>query len=131
MTKLFLLVIVLFCTIAPLIWCGVVYVISLSSGWQSLAKTYSTSDFPEQTKPCSAVFSRFSNYNHTLQYAENSEGLYLKTHWLFKIGHKPLFIPWHDVQNYQKSATLFANHSVSFEVKGIPCKLITSTAIVH
>ncbi|MVM30674.1 hypothetical protein GO755_11585 [Spirosoma sp. HMF4905] len=83
------------------LWSGIIYIISYASGWQKLAKTYATTYTPSQTKSCSCLFRKSSSYNGVVQYASTREGLYLKTIKLFSIGHKPLFIPWTDIENYE------------------------------
>lgn len=130
MLKMYIIVILLFCLVAPIIWGTVVYAISFTSGWQSLAKTYASDNFPENAKSCSGVFNSLSNYSGTLEYAENSNGLFLKTSTFFKIGHHPLFIPWSDIQDFKQSGSLFAENAITFKIKGINCKLYTDTSFI-
>jgi hypothetical protein len=115
-TQLTLLIVGLFCTIFPLIWCGVVLIISHASGWQSIAKTYATPSIPVKTNDCSGSIGG-SRYSFTLEYAATHEGLYLKTIQLFSIGHKPLFIPWTAMQGYQSGNFYFIYRS-KFSVNG-------------
>lgn len=131
MDKMYFIVFGLFSIIGPSIWCLVVYIISFTSGWHSLAKNYATDSFPEQTQSCSGVFNYSSNYTGTLEYAETAEGLYLKTSFLFKIGHRPLFIPWKAMQNYQQSSGVFSKYSTNFKVSGSDIKLNTDSLLMR
>ena len=115
MDKMYFVVFGLFSIIGPIIWCLVIYIISFTSGWHSLAKIYSTDTFPEKTKSCSAVFNYVTNYNSTLVYAETSEGLYLKTLFLFIISSSSnlsLFLKWSNFLAY--SSDIFLEYSSNF-----------------
>lgn len=131
MDKMYFVVFGLFSIIGPSIWCLVIYIISFTSGWHSLAKIYSTDTFPEKTKSCSAVFNYVTNYNSTLVYAETSEGLYLKTLFLFKIGHRPLFIPWTAMQKYELSSAIFSKYTTSFKIDNTHIKLNTDSLLMR
>jgi hypothetical protein len=115
-TQLTLLVLGLFCTIAPLIWCSVVLIISHASGWQNIATIYSTNATPAKTQVCSGTIGG-SRYSFTLEYATTDQGLYLKTSKLFSVGHKPLFIPWAAMDSLQSGSFLFIYNS-KFNVNG-------------
>jgi hypothetical protein len=80
---------------------------------------------------CSGVFNYSSNYTGTLEYAETAEGLYLKTSFLFKIGHHPLFIPWKAMQNYQQSSGVFSKYSTNFKVADTHIKLNTDSLLMR
>ena len=129
MLKMYIIVVLLFCSVAPVIWCTVIYMISFTSGWQSLAKTYAVDTFPTNPKTCSGVLNSASNYNGTLQYAETVDGLFLKTSPLFKIGHHPIFIPWTAIEDYKQSGTLFAKCATTFKVNGINVRLYTDAGL--
>ena len=124
-TPIIILIVLGAVTFFVLLWCGIIYSISYASGWQKLAKTYSTNYVPGQTKSCSCLFRKTSSYTGVVQYAANREGLYLKTIKLFSIGHKPLFIPWHDIENYESGNLSmpykhrFMFYKAKFTVKGI------------
>lgn len=129
MAKMYILVIGLFSIFGPALWCFVVYIISVSSGWQSLAKSYSTAHFPEKSTLCSGILNSSANYSFTLRFAESHEGIYLKTTKLFSIGHKPLFIPFSKVQHYQRSKGIFTKYTHTFKVDGTNIKLYLNEEI--
>ena len=102
-----------------LLWTGIIYAISYSSGWQKLAETYSTTYAPGQTQNCNCLFRNSSSYNGVVQCASNKDGLYLSTIKLFSIGHKPLFIPWRDVENYESGhlSTTYKHRFVFYKAR--------------
>ena len=112
-------------TFFVLLWSGIIYMISYASGWQKLAESYATTYVPNQTRSCSCLFRKSSSYNGVVQYAATREGLYLKTISLFSVGHKPLLIPWHEIESYESGdlsvpyKSRFSFYKASFQVKGI------------
>lgn len=68
-------------------------------GWYAYARKYATLVKP-QGQVLSYVSGRvnFVNYNSTLGIVYNKEGLYLHPELVFKLFHKPLFIPWKDIK---------------------------------
>lgn len=124
-TSVVVLIILGAITFFILLWAGIIYTISYASGWQKLAESYSTTYTPTRTKSCSCLFRKSSSYNGVVQYASTSEGLYLKTISLFSIGHKPLFIPWSAIENYESGSLStpykhsFVFYKSKFSIKGI------------
>jgi len=90
------------------IWIGVTVLISKTSGWLSLSKTY------RSLKPFNGRRWSYQNaqlrsgglYGKCLTIGVNSEGLYLSVLFLFRIGHPPLFIPWSDIYIVEKERML-------------------------
>ncbi len=83
-----------------LFWCLVVYLVSRIGGWASLAE-----DFADRNPPDGETFSWasgkvhfFSNYNNSLVATVSRTGLHVTPWLLFRVGHAPLFIPWHKVR---------------------------------
>ena len=87
-----------FSTFIPL-WLTVGYLVSLLSGWQSLADRYKTDrPFSSHKKWLQSAQMRFGvGYNNVLTAASDAEGIYLGVLVLFRMGHPPLFIPWSDI----------------------------------
>ena len=74
------------------------------SGWARLAEAYATD------RECQAfmlrgrrgLFGKWMGYKGVLTYGVDGEGFYLSVSWIFKSGHRPLFIPWSDIQARQE-----------------------------
>ena len=130
MDKMYFIVFGLFSIVGPSIWCVVLLIISFSSGWQALAACYATQQFPEKTKSCSGIFNHSSNYTGTLEYAETEEGLYLKTSILFRVGHRPLFIPWNAMKKFEESSSFFSAYVTSFRVDHTHIQLNTDSPLL-
>ncbi len=105
----------------PVFWSLVVLLISSVSGWRRLSQDYASS-FP----PHGQAFLRQtgkvgpSSYRNSLDVHVAPEGLFLDVLFIFRIGHKPLLIPWHEVHS-QEPATFRGQEMVRFEV-GYPSK---------
>lgn len=84
----------------------VIFVLS-RIGWYRFTKSYATVVKPEG-ESLSFISARvnFINYNSTLGLVYNEEGLYLHPELMFKLFHKPLFIPWTDIR-YKGVQSLF------------------------
>ena len=109
-------------TFFVVLWSGIIFLVGYASGWQKLAKTYLTNSFPDQPKSCNCILGKSSIYTGIIQYASTREGLYLKTIKLFSVGHKPLFIPWSDIENYEagnsSTSSMPMFYKAKFNVKG-------------
>ena len=92
-------------------WFGVSYSLGKESGWQNLAKHYSQSIQIDRN----AKFNTGNGYigktrhNGILRVYGNKKGLFLKVFFLFKFGHKDLFIPWHDISSITLDKGLFSS----------------------
>jgi len=82
------------------LWITVGFIVSLIGGWRSLAERYRTDRvFPAHKRWMQSAQMRFlCGYNHVLTLASDSNGLYLATFFLFRVGHPPLFIPWNEIK---------------------------------
>jgi hypothetical protein len=80
-------------------WIVIVKIISKVSGWQELSEKY-PSRTPFNGKKYnfqSARMKRGMNMNNCLTVGANHVGLYLSMFLLFSLGHKPIFIPWSEI----------------------------------
>ncbi len=85
----------------PLFWMAIVTLISRIGGWSELAKRFG-SDTPAQGEVftwCSARLRIFCNYSNCLRVTVSQAGIHIRTLVFFKMGHRPLFIPWRAVQD--------------------------------
>lgn len=91
-----------FAVVFPLMWMGVVGLISVVGGWSSLAGRYGCATPPagKRRGSVSGLFG-MASYKFTLELIVAEEGLYLATQALFRAFHKPLFIPWAEVRDLQ------------------------------
>ena len=112
----------------PAFWCVVVLVLSYLSGWQTLAASYSAHEPPRgiqftgQNGSVGVV-----SYRNSLTVHVAREGLFITTPFIFRIGHKPLFIPWSAIKN-QKPIKFLWHEAIRFEVgpgRGIELRLPT------
>jgi hypothetical protein len=80
-------------------WCFVTFLISVITGWHSLAQRFRyTDDFDGETWGFRSAYTRFfSHYGSCLKFGANSSGLYMSIFPLFRPGHPPLLIPWSEV----------------------------------
>jgi len=91
-----------FFIIFPLFWIFTVWLISLISGWRKLVTRY-PAHLPPQGEQLGlqTALVGFSRYRNTMTMVVNSTGLWMQPMWLFRAGHKPVFIPWGEFQNPQ------------------------------
>jgi hypothetical protein len=102
-------------------WCFISLVLGFVSGWQRLALAYATDQAPRG----GTAFSWQSGYVGVVRYRNclnvrvAPEGLFLSTVWLFRLGHKPLLIPWSAIHN-PEPRQIFWFHFTRFQI-GEPC----------
>ncbi len=93
-----LLVIPAFFLVFPLMWAGVILLLSGLSGWQGLAQRYrSPTGAPAQCQSFVSGGLGLVSYRNTLELSASPEHLYLGVFALFRVGHPWLAIPWSDV----------------------------------
>ena len=92
-----------------ILWAGIGVVVSLVSGWRSLAERYRTErEFPEHKRRMQSAQMRVgANYNNILTLASDAEGLYMGLTINMFPGHPRLFIPWADVVTEEPRRYLF------------------------
>jgi hypothetical protein len=107
--------------IMPAFWCLVVLLISSVSGWRRLSRDYAAS-FPPHGQAFLSQTGKVgpSSYRNSLHVHVAPEGLFLSVPFVFRLGHKPLLIPWHEIHS-QEPATFRRLDMIRFEV-GYPSK---------
>jgi len=91
-----------FAVVFPLMWMGVVGLISVVGGWSTLATRFACAAPPAGKRRGSASgLLGMASYKFTLELIVAEEGLYLATQALFRAFHKPLFIPWGEIRDLQ------------------------------
>lgn len=97
-------------------WCFVCWLLSQMGGWGRIAER-----FPGTTPPDGPKFSLQSghvgmtNYRSVLTIRPMAEGLHLSIMAIFRVGHPPLFIPWHEIRNARRHKVLWAE-TIRFDV---------------
>jgi hypothetical protein len=79
------------------LWAGILYFLSILSGWRILAhknRSRETASGPKWRFQSGklGVF----RFRSSLTVGANKDGLYLAVFFLFRFGHPPLFIPWEE-----------------------------------
>ncbi len=96
-----LLIIAGFTIVFPLFWSAIVFLISRVGGWSELAERFGH-DGPAQGEVftwCSARLRFLCNYSNCLRVTISDAGIHIRTLIFFKMGHRPLFIPWEAVES--------------------------------
>ena len=77
-------------------------------GWSDLAKEYQFDNLfeGERVGIISAAVNGV-NYNNCLLLKYNDEGFYLRPVFIFRLFHKPLFIPWKAIKDIRDKKILF------------------------
>src|SRR5579863_8770132 len=86
------------------LWLLVASVVSLLSGWRSLATLYrAQAAFTGSTWRMQSAQMRFlTNYNNVLTIGSSPQGLYLASMFLFRFMHPPLLVPWSEIRVSRK-----------------------------
>ncbi|MBN56845.1 MAG: hypothetical protein CMI04_04030 [Oceanospirillaceae bacterium] len=90
-------------------WFGILAKLSSNSGWKTLSEKYGIKRLTGDRLQFRAVSGYVGEVrcDGSLKIAVTTQGLYLKVLFLFKFGHKDLFIPWSDI-------------TISVEKRGLP-----------
>jgi hypothetical protein len=85
----------------------VLFILS-KKGWSDLANENQFEDFfeGERVGVISAAVNGV-NYNNCLLLKYNGEGFYLRPVFIFRLFHKPLFIPWKAIKDIRDKKMLF------------------------
>ena len=80
-------------------WLGILAKLSSNSGWKTLSEKYGIKRLTGDRLQFRAVSGYVGEVrcDGSLKIAVTTQGLYLKVLFLFKFGHKDLFIPWSDI----------------------------------
>lgn len=98
------------------VWYGIVFLLSLFSGWQKLSQYYRpTAPFngPRFWFQTASMRLRVG-YNNCLIVGANTEGLYVSILFPFRIGHSPFFFPWVDISVTEKRGFLLRGFELRF-----------------
>lgn len=98
------------------IWIGVCYFLSKQSGWVRLSEKY---HFPLLFE---GKYYRFQsarlnkvNFANSLEIGVNHNGMYLIPMILFRLFHKPILIPWNEIQAEPFKRFLFRGYRLTFQ----------------
>lgn len=93
------LILVLFVLFFVGLWCFVLFILSHASGWRRLAGRF------EAARPFRGELLRFQsarlnwvNFRSALEIGADERGLYLVPMVLFRVFHRPLLIPWSEIE---------------------------------
>ncbi|HKR66909.1 MAG TPA: hypothetical protein VJZ00_24495 [Thermoanaerobaculia bacterium] len=81
-------------------WIGIAYVISFMGGWGALAAQYPAPDDLVTDRNWNFRSARLranTRYNGAISIGTNPRGIRFSMIFLFRPGHKPIFVPWGDV----------------------------------
>ncbi len=114
----------------PAFWCAIVLALSIFGGWRTLAATLATEEAPRGTR-----FSGESGYVGGVSYKSAltvhvaPDGMFLTVPWVFRVGHKPLFIPWNAIADPHRVKFLW-HEAVRFKVSSHPVMELSLSAPV-
>jgi hypothetical protein len=92
------------------IWVLVMFIIS-RAGWAALAANYSTiAPFKGHSVGFISASINSANYNGSLILKYNEDGIYLRPIILFRLFHRPLFIPWREIKEGPDKKYLFTSY---------------------
>jgi hypothetical protein len=104
-----------FALLFPVAWAGGTVLFAVVSGWRSLAEAYRFDGaFDGQRWGWKSATVGSVNYDSCLTFGAARDGLYIRPHWLFRLGHAPLFIPWSDVQVAEAQGWVFRYFDLRF-----------------
>lgn len=90
------------------LWCFISFLISRLSGWSTLSNRFrATLPFSGQKWTWQSARMRLgTNYGNSLIVGADPSGLFLATIFVFRIGHVPLLLPWHEISISRRSEIL-------------------------
>jgi hypothetical protein len=97
--------------LTPLLPVGLIYLISRTSGWQTLAARYPLrGTFPEpKVRMGYGVFRGWIGYNGGIVVASDAAGLYLRAMpVVLSFCHDPIFLPWSEVTRISRESGLLS-----------------------
>jgi hypothetical protein len=93
----------------PILWLCMCKVLSVLSGWSTLAEWYRAGDSPAGMTKWqwqSATLGSWANYNNCLTFSANQNGLGLSVMFLFRFGSPAFFIPWTDLSLQKRKRSI-------------------------
>jgi len=111
------------------IWCFVLWILSLSSGWRKLAARFHyPQEFQGDFLRWQSARMNLVNFRSILNLGLNERGLYLVPMVLFRPFHKPLFIPWEEIVAQPTKKRLYQAYQLQFRsVPGVRLTLYQRT----
>jgi len=92
----------------PLFWCAVSFLLSRFSGWRRLALMHGTDRPPRGTSfRWQSGSVGLVRYRNCLNIRAAQEGLFISVAWPFRVGHKPLLVPWSAIHDAQPQKILW------------------------
>lgn len=109
-TSLLFLILPAFTVVFALFWSLIVFVIAHTGGWAGLAKAYPANRKPEgRTWNWRTIrFGLFGNYRNSVDVTLSDAGLHMYPIFVFRIGHKPILIPWTAVSDAHRRDLWFS-----------------------
>jgi hypothetical protein len=117
-TGLIFLIIPAFFVCFGLFWSLIVFLIAHIGGWAGLARAYPAT-LPPQGRSwtwTSAKFGLVANYRNCVNVTVSNTGIDLRPVIFFRIGHKPMLIPWHAIAEARRSDLYFTS-ALRLEIK--------------
>jgi hypothetical protein len=91
----------------PIVWCAACGILAVIGGWSALAAHFRTYEIPRGKKfGMQSGRVGIINYSSCLTVHVDDEGMFLAVFPLFRVGHPPLFIPWHEFNNCREKKIL-------------------------
>ncbi len=88
------------------LWVTVVFLLARMGGWKKLSEEYAWrgEPIPKSWKKWQYARIGWVNYNGCLEFGATERGVVIRTFFLFKISHPPLFVPWEDITLTERKA---------------------------
>ncbi|MEM7427713.1 MAG: hypothetical protein AAF441_16595 [Pseudomonadota bacterium] len=88
-----------FLIVFPLFWMAITWLVSTVGGWSVLAEQYPASEplTGETFSWRSVRLGFFGSYSNCMRVTISGRGLYLQPLFVYRFGHRPVFIPWEAV----------------------------------
>jgi len=97
------------------IWFLVLWVLSVASGWRRLAKRFDAPSLaPADAHRLGSVFIGAVRYNGVLRLAIDHRGMFLSPYPIFRPFHRPLLVPWSEIQIEEATGRTFAGWQLVF-----------------
>jgi len=92
-------------------FCLVTYLLSTIGGWSKLAKNYPRRQIAEGRKfTMQSLAVGVTNYGNVITVHSSREGLDFAVMFLFRFGHRPLFIPWSHIAPPREKSLLWCKY---------------------
>jgi hypothetical protein len=115
MEKLSFLIIIAFFAVFPLFFAGIIWLLSVMSGWSRLARDYgSDREFRGAFMHMHSARMGLVNYNSILKAGVYQDCLYLRVIFFFRAGHRHLVIPLAEISGRETKGFLGSEVALSF-----------------